>query len=94
VRFEGRGKLDAAVLASAEDELGVTLPEPYRTFLLEHNGGVPEPSCFTVAHEEVEVSEFLSVSDLASTLEDAKRVGLPSSLLPIAIRRLVRESTM
>lgn len=35
-----------ADIAVAEAELGVVFPEQYRSFLLQTNGGHPEPDCF------------------------------------------------
>lgn len=38
------GTLDEDRLVQFEFELGVRLPEAYRAFLLEHNGGIPQPT--------------------------------------------------
>ena len=39
-------------LQMAEQTLGMELPTQYRQFLLEHNGGIPDPSCFIVPGDE------------------------------------------
>src|SRR5690348_16435267 len=40
------GPLSIGVLEDFERELKAPLPEEYRTFLLQHNGGTPSPACF------------------------------------------------
>ena len=46
------GPLPEARLAQFEAQIGYRLPEDYRRFLLEHNGGVPSPNCFTISAEQ------------------------------------------
>ncbi len=40
--------VDAHAIEALEASLGATLPEDYRNFLLEHNGGLVEPDVFEV----------------------------------------------
>jgi len=43
---ESSEKLNPSVIANLENELGISLPNQYRRFLLEHNGGRPSADCF------------------------------------------------
>lgn len=42
------GPLDPQTLAEAEGALGVQLPDDYRSFMLQSNGGRPKPSGFDI----------------------------------------------
>jgi len=46
------GPLTEERLAAFENELGATLPDEYRAFLLRHNGVVPDRETFDVPDEE------------------------------------------
>jgi hypothetical protein len=46
------GPLSETRLAAFEAELGIALPEEYRAFLLQHNGGVPSRVTFDVPGED------------------------------------------
>jgi len=46
------GPLSPEMLEDLEQNSGVELPREYRQFLLEHNGGVPEPRWFVVPGDE------------------------------------------
>ncbi|GIX05004.1 MAG: hypothetical protein KatS3mg114_0873 [Planctomycetaceae bacterium] len=46
------GPLSAERVATFERELGTTLPDEYRVFLLRHNGGVPDRETFDVPGED------------------------------------------
>lgn len=49
VQFEnGAGPIGADRIDALEKELGVRLPEQYRTFLLTHNGGTPTPNVLDI----------------------------------------------
>lgn len=49
-RFTGSARqLTEGALASAEKMLGRNIPDPYRSFLLEHNGGRPDANEFRMA---------------------------------------------
>jgi uncharacterized protein (TIGR02996 family) len=53
VRFTGSGpRLTRDALAAAEQHLGVTFPDPYRAFLLNYNGGKPDPFEFQLKRQE------------------------------------------
>ena len=55
------GRVDPAALGHLEAWIGGPLPDSYRAFLLEHNGGVPVPAvfdggiveCFLALHDQV-----------------------------------------
>jgi len=85
---------DHARVVALEARLGTSLPEEYRQFLLEFNGGRPSPACFRLAsrtgpYSDSVVDWFLSVHDadesnigtVLSWLEGRR----PRALLPIAI---------
>jgi hypothetical protein len=80
-------------IAQFERQYRVTLPEPYRLFLLERNGGRPERDVFDVPGSEinpvVRLHFFFGIDDpeescnLAWNLDEyADRI--PSGLMPIA----------
>jgi hypothetical protein len=52
--------ISEAQLSAIESKLGVKLPQEYRSFILESNGGVPSPSGFSTEDGKVEsyVSQF------------------------------------
>ncbi len=45
---DAMGPLDPEALTKLEAETGTALPEEYRQFLRQYNGGRPEPSCFDI----------------------------------------------
>lgn len=76
-----------------ETHLNARLPEEYRQFLMQHNGGKPEPRCFPVDIDgfpnEDCITYFLCLSDteqdsLSKTLK-IYRNRIPANLLPIAL---------
>jgi ankyrin repeat protein len=83
-------------LRAFEERRGITLPEPYRRFLLQHNGGVPEPAHFTYLDEagpytDGKVTCFLAIHDgHHMSLEDAIQTfkidekRMPDRIFPIA----------
>jgi hypothetical protein len=84
------GKLDESSLAGLEERLGYRLPTEYREFLLQHNGGKPEPNILIEAdgRARVGVTKFLAGGHadcelLATRLQYRERV--PSDLLPVAL---------
>jgi hypothetical protein len=99
VRMPRSGKLPTVEqLAAWEAKLGRQLPAQYRAFLLQHNGGLPQPNRFRVTSEDAEemqasITQFYSLSaggkgtgeeDLAFMWNNAAESGLPEGLLPIA----------
>lgn len=81
--------LGTVALEKAEALLGVELPEPYRTFLLQHNGGQPVPDRFIPADssEHEVLAWFISVADRDDglvALAKTYRPYLHPNLLPIA----------
>lgn len=90
--YEQYGPLAEDRLHRLETALGQRLPDDYRAFLIEHNGGQPEPSLFTISEEEGSdvVQEFLGLHDgprflqLDNTWAD-HREWMPETLLPIAL---------
>lgn len=78
-------KLSTLQLAAFEGRLGIELPEAYRDFLLETNGGFPTARKFS----ESSIWYFLEVEpndwnlDLEGRLEGIKD-SIPSGMIPIA----------
>lgn len=75
-----RASVSDSELSAVEQRLGVTLPEPYRAHLLQHNGGRPDRTDFLIAwpaHAAPALEEltrgsvlyFLSVADPASEVD-------------------------
>ena len=83
------GPLDTERLRAIEAKLGVTLPDDYRAFLHEHNGGSPEPSDFVISDDEGEdtVSVLYGLHrDANYSLEGnlaAYKTHIPRSMIPI-----------
>ena len=50
----------SATLDAVEQRIGRPIPAEYRAFLLEHNGGYPEPADFEITHHNGQV-ESISV---------------------------------
>ncbi len=90
------GPLDERRIAELEERFGARLPEDYRRFLLQHNGGRPDPADFRLAdrqgaYTDSRVEAFLSVYDgehfnfekvLACFKGPEPRI--PANLVPIA----------
>ncbi|HEV7369455.1 SMI1/KNR4 family protein [Arenibaculum sp.] len=83
------GALDEARLADFEADLGFTLPEDYRDFLLAHNGGTPVPSTFVSAREgEDRIESLYGLHDGPDHLRLDEMWGiyrrrLPRGVLPV-----------
>lgn len=84
------GLLNETRLADFEINLGVRLPEDYRKFLMDHNGGIPEPSTFWIKDgiDSSEVFQFYGIHDGPEwlSLENyiiGKNFGIPEHLLAI-----------
>ena len=65
-----KAKLTPEKIDAAEKALGVELPEPYRRFLLAHNGGRPEPADFKIRWRGQPFAPAMMVQDLASVERD------------------------
>jgi hypothetical protein len=73
--------------------IGDRLPDPYRRFLLTHNGGTPDPAGFVYADEsgpytDSEVARFMGIGDTNYDLEEWSEIyrgRMPEELLPIAV---------
>jgi len=85
------GKLDERRLCNFEQRIGARLPEEYRVFLVDHNGGTPVPNHFNTLGESggSRLNEFYGLHDGPSyaNLEDSYEVYLgrmPASVIPIA----------
>lgn len=76
-----------------EHQLGVPLPEDYRSFLIQHNGGRPAPNVFSIATDGTATDDtiawFLCIKpdDVNDILETASALQgrIPGYLLPIAV---------
>lgn len=74
-------------LSDLESSLDVVLPKDYRRFLLQHNGGVPQPRRFVIpgCDGEALVDVFLGIrtsNDIADWVEELDD-DLPAGFLPI-----------
>lgn len=80
-------------ITAFEESLGIKLPPKYRQFLLETNGGEPEPNCFDIPsfsgkYSIVDFFHGLNVSTSFGNLHDEITRGreyLPSQFLPIGM---------
>ena len=83
-------KVYPANIKTFEDKYSVTLPEEYKVFLLEYNGGDVDPNVFSISDEHGEsalnilygldaVSEYDDLSNVFDSLEGE----LPQELLSI-----------
>lgn len=85
-------KLTEEEIEQLESQTGISLPVDYKAFLLEHNGGEPDPSEFQTKDGKVQsfVSYFLPISNLVDDnlleeIEGLSQAGqIPSNLIPIA----------
>ncbi|MDI1445706.1 SMI1/KNR4 family protein [Polyangium sp. 6x1] len=85
--------LSEQALQELEEKLGVRLPEPYRRFLQEYNGGRPDPDILDIAGAPfmgADVKEFFGLGreyeseDLLWNNEEWKRASLGDDVLAIA----------
>jgi len=75
-----------------EAKIGATIPEPYRAFLIAHNGGQPEPDIIDIDGAPFEGADIQTFFGLGTTHESSEiswnlevRKGcLENKLLPIA----------
>ena len=81
--------IDEARLRALEETIGATLPDDYRAFMLEYNGGVPEQEVFTFdKRNKSSVNYFNSIDheNQALDLMEAWQVlkpRLPKEVFPI-----------
>ncbi|WP_338553176.1 SMI1/KNR4 family protein [Paenibacillus sp. KS-LC4] len=71
-----------------QQKLNLRLPEQYKNFLLESNGGDPSPSMFKISDEQGEgvLNIFYGIGDMYSNLEeyiDIYEGRLPLGFIPI-----------
>jgi uncharacterized protein (TIGR02996 family) len=86
IRFRDSGPaLTSADLDRIERQLNVTLPTQYRAFLLNYNGGVPEPGQFLLEGQEPE--ERHKVEWLWGIGADGPRISLPLERVATNLRR-------
>lgn len=87
---EASGPLDEEILIRHENEWGFTLPADYREFLLQYNGGRPNPKFFVFKDSEngSSIHTFLGFSDEYSKSLVKKRSmfhkRIPMRFFPIA----------
>lgn len=88
--------IDEVTVARFERRIGTRLPDDYRAFLLEHNGGKPKLRCFTFADRKGPYTdgairafaglgepEYYDLEKLYGTYYEDGRV--PGEVLPIAV---------
>lgn len=84
------GSLSQNRLEEFEKRIQSTLPQDYRDFLLQYNGGKPDPSFFWIVPEKdgSEIERFYGIHNQTwyslETYAGEQRYGLPPSMLPIA----------
>jgi cell wall assembly regulator SMI1 len=80
-------------IEKVERDYNIRLPQDYRDFLLEHNGGVPQPDTFDLLlagkPSSSDVRRFLGIGGASQdSLETQRKLDtnhvMPDSLLPIA----------
>ena len=78
----GAGEAD---LRGLEAKVGTRLPEDYRRFLLQHDGGEPEPNEFAIpgADNDSGANEFMSVRQIREEIEQYSH-RFPRRMIPIA----------
>lgn len=87
--------LTESKINEAEKRIGQAIPMAYRKFLLEHNGGHPEPSDFKMSNaqkgmtETGTVKKFLGIDGPEKTLNldytlETFRDRMPTDLFPVA----------
>lgn len=54
---DSEASLSKEQIEKVEQSLGIKLPEPYKAFLLKHNGGGPRPSGFFYRREGEDLQE-------------------------------------
>ena len=85
--------LTTAMIEQLESDTGISLPDDYKSFLLKHNGGEPDPSMFETKDGKLEsfVLHFLPITNMVedNLLEEIEGITLacqiPANLIPIAI---------
>ena len=84
------GSLSREKLDEFERQIGTSLPEDYKTFLLHYNGGRPAPSFFWIkpVDDGSEVFQFYGLHKgpahlSIETYAGKERYGIPATMLPI-----------
>lgn len=80
-------------ISMLEAQTGIKLPDDYKQFLLQHNGGRPSPKRFVTRDKKVEsmVAKFIPLADipddnLREEIEGITQARqIPANLIPIAI---------
>jgi cell wall assembly regulator SMI1 len=78
------GSTSEGQVRALEEELGVSLPSDYQSFLLEHNGGIPSPENFVVPGlgDERTVETFFGLHDGPSRVSLRHHMREWKQLLP------------
>ena len=83
------GRLSEDVVRAFEARHDISLPADYRSFLLAHHGGVPDPDFYWVVPRDWGscICNFYGLGDLEYNLEEyyggRASIGVPNDLLPI-----------
>lgn len=88
--FENEGSLSEEDIVKLEKKLKFYFPKDYRSFLLEYNGGYPEPDSFNFfdGREGADIQSFFGISkdvdyDILKVYKNFKK-RIPNILFPIA----------
>lgn len=92
VIHESRAAVTEADVLQLEQQLKATLPSDYRTFLLKHNGGYPDPNFFPITSFPLDdhgILEWLLCLEEGYVLDIRRHLSLyqnriPRNLLPVA----------
>jgi len=88
-RFDGYGAVFLSELNNCERKLGYSLPEDYREFLLQFNGGKPSPSSLRLSDGSVTtIRAFYAVAPPSQTMSLERQIGqyrnrIPPRFIPI-----------
>jgi hypothetical protein len=86
-------QIGAHDLANLERTIGLRLPDDYKAFLLQYNGGEPDRAKFQTQDGKVEgwIAKFLPLAEVddANLLEEIEGITqtgqIPENLIPIAV---------
>jgi hypothetical protein len=96
IKFESPPAVSQRDLDKAAAKLSVVFPSEYAAFLLEHNGGIPQPNVLPGRGDDLVLERFYSLhrritaksatADLVTMTQHFRReLMFPESLLPIAL---------
>ena len=83
IKIERTIPISVGQIEEVESLLNTNFDEDYKSFLLQHNGGIPEVNIFDISDKNQSgVNSFIPLSELVS--ENSKVLDTPSWAIPIA----------